>query len=145
MSARRAAIADHAARGDELPCGARRRRRSSVSARQAGVLQCAGAREPVGQAAIEERPRSWPLPVAQHDPRRPQRPGNAAANDIADHLEVLDAAVSMLPEPDAAGHREGDDSDLAERPLVVRIDAAGCSATLAQGLGEPRPGWRTPS
>ena len=34
-----------------------------------------------------------------------QRPGNAAANDIADHLEVIDAAVATLPEPDAAGAR----------------------------------------
>ncbi len=61
-----------------------------------------------------------------------QRPGNAAANDIADHLEVIDAAVAALPGPDAAGHRPG--GDLVERPLVVRIDAAGCSPTLAAEL-----------
>ncbi len=61
-----------------------------------------------------------------------QRPGNAAANDIADHLEVIDAAVAALPGPDAAGHRPG--GDLVERPLVVRVDAAGCSPTLAAEL-----------
>ena len=60
-----------------------------------------------------------------------QRPGNAAANDIADHLEVIDAAVGTLPEPDAVGHREGDSGSLVERPLVVRIVAAGCSPRLA--------------
>ena len=70
-----------------------------------------------------------------------QRAGNAAANDIADHLEVIDAAVSMLPEPDAAGHREGDDKSLAQRRLVVRIDAAGCSAKLAKGLRDRNIGF----
>ncbi len=70
-----------------------------------------------------------------------QRPGNAAANDIADHLEVLDAAVAMLPEPDASGHREGDDDDLVQRRLMVRIDAAGCSATLAKGLRDRNIGF----
>ena len=70
-----------------------------------------------------------------------QRPGNAAANDIADHLEVIDGAVSMLPEPDAAGHRPGDDSELAQRSLVVRIDAAGCSAKLAKALRDRNIGF----
>ena len=62
------------------------------------------------------------------------RPGNAAANDIADHLEVIDGAVSALAERDAAGHREGDDARLVRRPLAVRLDSAGCSARLAVGL-----------
>ncbi|WP_423919236.1 IS1380 family transposase [Candidatus Poriferisodalis sp.] len=70
-----------------------------------------------------------------------QRPGNAAANHIADHLEVLDAAVQTLPEADAAGHREGDDPDLVGRPLVVRIDTGGCSATLAEGLAKRNIGF----
>lgn len=69
------------------------------------------------------------------------RPGNAAANDIADHLCVLDAAVAMLPAADAAGHREGDDEGLAQRPLVVRIDAAGCSPKLALSLRERNIGY----
>ena len=70
-----------------------------------------------------------------------QRPGNAAANDIADHLEVIDAAVAMLPEADASGHSEGDYDDLVQRPLMVRIDAAGCSATLAKGLRDRNIGF----
>lgn len=62
------------------------------------------------------------------------RPGNAGANNIADHLEVIDAAVGALPESDAAGHLEHDDAGLVQRGLVVRIDSAGCSAKLAGGL-----------
>ena len=62
------------------------------------------------------------------------RPGNAAANSIADHLEVIDNAVGVLPEADAAGHRLGDSEELVRRPLVARIDAAGCSAKIAEGL-----------
>ena len=69
------------------------------------------------------------------------RSGNAAANDIADHLEIIDAAVGALPVPDAAGHREGDHKSLAQRRLVVRIDAAGCSATLAKGLRDRNIGF----
>ncbi len=60
------------------------------------------------------------------------RPGNAAANDIADHIEVLDAAVSVLPAADAAGHRAGDDAALGGRELVLRVDAGGCSARIAE-------------
>ena len=59
------------------------------------------------------------------------RPGNAAANDIADHIEVLDAAISVLPDADAAGHREGDDAALVGREMVLRVDAGGCSARIA--------------
>ena len=70
-----------------------------------------------------------------------QRPGNAAANDIADHLEVIDAAVSALPEADAAGHKDGDVKSLAQRPMLVRIDSAGCSATLAAGLADRNIGY----
>ncbi|MCP3939250.1 MAG: IS1380 family transposase [Actinomycetia bacterium] len=56
------------------------------------------------------------------------RPGNATANDIADHVEVLDQAIGGLPEPIAAGHRCGDNEDLVQRRVRVRTDAAGCTA-----------------
>ena len=69
------------------------------------------------------------------------RAGNAAANDIADHLEVIDAAVAVLPETDAAGHREHDGDKEVERPVVVRIDAAGCSPTLAAALSDRNIGY----
>lgn len=55
------------------------------------------------------------------------RPGNAGANDIADHVGVLDAAVAGLPEQIAAGHRLGDDPALVRRALQVRVDSAGCT------------------
>ena len=41
-----------------------------------------------------------------------------------------------LHETDAAGHRDGDDSSLVQRPLVMRIDAAGCSPRLAAALAD---------
>ncbi len=56
------------------------------------------------------------------------RPGNATANNIADHVEVLDQAIAGLPEPIAAGHRWGDDKDLVQRSVRVRTDSAGCTA-----------------
>lgn len=59
------------------------------------------------------------------------RPGNATANDIADQLAVLDAAIAQLPVEVAAGHRVGDDAGLARRAVIVRADSAGCSARLA--------------
>ena len=42
------------------------------------------------------------------------RPGNAAANDAADNLEVLDDAITQLPADVAAGHCV--DDDLGEVP-----------------------------
>ncbi len=55
------------------------------------------------------------------------RPGNAGANNIADHVAVLDQAVGQLPEEIAAGHHQGDDPALVRRPLQVRTDSAGCT------------------
>ena len=78
-----------------------------------------------------------------------QRPGNAAANDISDHLEVIDAAVSVLPEADAAGHRGGDYEALVRRRLVVRIDGRCQVFCVRRGGGHVRRvgvavgiGWR---
>jgi len=56
------------------------------------------------------------------------RPGNAGANNIADHVCVLDEAISQLPEGIAAGHRFGDDPGLVRRAVQVRTDSAGCTA-----------------
>src|SRR6185437_4135763 len=53
--------------------------------------------------------------------------GNAGANTVADHLEVLDAAIAQLPAEAAAGHRLGDDADLVSRRVIVRTDSAGCN------------------
>lgn len=61
------------------------------------------------------------------------RPGNAAANDTADHLAVLDDAISQLPAEVAAGHQPGDPAELAGRPVVVRTDSAGCTHGFVAG------------
>ena len=53
------------------------------------------------------------------------RPGNAGANDIADHVDVLDQAIAGLPDEVAAGHRPGDDPGLVGRRVRVRTDSAG--------------------
>ena len=42
------------------------------------------------------------------------RSGNAAANNIADHVEVLDGAVGALPERIGVGHVPGDDPGVGE-------------------------------
>ena len=63
-----------------------------------------------------------------------QRPGNAAANHISDHLKVLDGAIAQLPAAVASGHQAGDDAASAHREIWLRVDAAGCSKNLAQGL-----------
>ena len=55
------------------------------------------------------------------------RPGNAGANTITDHVEVLDQAIDGLPEAIAAGHRRGNDTDLVQRAVRVRTDSAGCT------------------
>ena len=42
------------------------------------------------------------------------RPGNAGANTVADHVIVLDQAIAQLPVAIAAGHRAGDDAQMAK-------------------------------
>lgn len=56
------------------------------------------------------------------------RPGNAAANSIADHVRVLDAAIAQLPTHIAVGHRPDDAPTLVQRAVRVRTDSAGCTA-----------------
>ncbi len=55
------------------------------------------------------------------------RPGNAGANNITDHVAVLDAAIAQLPDEAAVGHRPGDDPSLVRRAVQVRVDSAGCT------------------
>jgi hypothetical protein len=61
------------------------------------------------------------------------RPGNAAANNAADHLAVLDDAIAQLPAAVAAGHRGGDPAVEVKRAVVVRADSAGCTAEFVAG------------
>jgi hypothetical protein len=61
------------------------------------------------------------------------RPGNAGANTVADRLTVLDQAIAGLPAEIAAGHRPGDDAEVARRAVVVRTDSAGCTKGFVAG------------
>jgi hypothetical protein len=69
------------------------------------------------------------------------RPGNAAANNIADHLAVLDHAIGQLPEHVATGHRVGDEAGLVERPVVVRTDSAGNTNGFVSGCRDRNVGF----
>jgi hypothetical protein len=61
------------------------------------------------------------------------RLGNATANDAADQLTVIDAAIAQLPAAHRAGHRVGDDPGEVEHRLVVRADTAGAVAAVVHG------------
>lgn len=61
------------------------------------------------------------------------RPGKAGANAVADHLEVLDAALAQLPAAVAGGHRVGDDLPGATRQVIARTDSAGCTTGFVTG------------
>jgi Transposase DDE domain group 1 len=69
------------------------------------------------------------------------RPGNAAANDAADHLAVLDAAIGQLPVECAAGHHVGDDATMVRRPVMVRADSAGATRAFVHGCRDRHVGF----
>ena len=64
------------------------------------------------------------------------RPGNAGSNDTADHLELLDRALAVLPADYRAGHEPGDDRSLVRHHIVLRADSAGATHGLVAGLVE---------
>jgi hypothetical protein len=55
------------------------------------------------------------------------RPGNAGANNAADHICVLDAAIAQLPKEWRGGHEEGSAPEEVVHPILVRADSAGAS------------------
>ena len=55
------------------------------------------------------------------------RPGNAGANDADDHVELLDRALSALPDEYQVGHSAGDHKDWVAHPILVRADSAGAT------------------
>lgn len=69
------------------------------------------------------------------------RPGNAGANNLADHISVLDDALGQLPSAIAAGHRRGDDPATVERGVRVRADSAGCSTRFAEACRDRNVGF----
>ena len=69
------------------------------------------------------------------------RPGNAAANNIVDHLAVLDNAINQLPTDIATGHRAGDLVSQVTRAVVVRTDSAGCTTGFITGCHQRNIGF----
>lgn len=69
------------------------------------------------------------------------RPGNAGANNAADHLSVLDESIAQLPAEIAAGHQPGDDLALVSRPVMVRADSAGCTRAFINGCHKRNIGF----
>jgi hypothetical protein len=61
------------------------------------------------------------------------RPGNAGANTVTDHLDLLDQAIGQLPTTIASGHRVGDTADVVARRVQVRADSAGCTEGFVKG------------
>lgn len=61
------------------------------------------------------------------------RPGNAAANNAADHLAVLDEAIAQLPTTVDAGHHVDDPAAEVSRAVMVRTDSAGATAGFVAG------------
>jgi hypothetical protein len=64
------------------------------------------------------------------------RPGNAGANNSADHVELLDLAIAALPVRYRQGHMPGDTCDQVEVPLLIRADSAGASHGLVEVILE---------
>ena len=60
------------------------------------------------------------------------RASEAAAGSIADHICVLDSAMGMLREPNAADCRPGDAKGLVRRPMPVGIDVASSLMRIAE-------------
>jgi hypothetical protein len=62
------------------------------------------------------------------------RPGNSGANDADDHVELLDRALSGLPEEYQVGHFADDDSALVTHPILVRADSAGATHDFVEAI-----------
>ena len=68
------------------------------------------------------------------------RSGNAGANNAADHVKMLDAALAQLPPAWRAGHAPGDHRDRVLHPILARADSAGAThgfvdALVARNIG----------
>jgi len=71
------------------------------------------------------------------------RPGNAGSNTAADHVRVLDEAISQLPDDVQAGHHVGEDASLVQREVVCRTDSGGTTAAFTAALRARNIGFFT--
>ena len=71
------------------------------------------------------------------------RPGNAGSNTAADHVRVLDEAISQLPDDVQAGHHVGEDASLVRREVVCRTDSGGTTAAFTAALRARNIGFFT--
>ena len=62
------------------------------------------------------------------------RPGNATANDAADHAKVLDEALAQLPRSYREGHFPGDVAADVTHRVLVRTDSAGSVLGFVRAL-----------
>jgi hypothetical protein len=69
------------------------------------------------------------------------RPGNAGANKVEDHLQLLDRAIAAVPVVFQSGHRPGDDPGLVRRQLTARADSAGWTEGFVGGCRERNLGF----
>ncbi|MGD0985927.1 MAG: transposase [Acidimicrobiales bacterium] len=71
------------------------------------------------------------------------RPGNAGSNTAADHVRVLDEAISQLPDDVQAGHHVGENASLVRREVVCRTDSGGTTAAFTTALRARNIGFFT--
>jgi hypothetical protein len=69
------------------------------------------------------------------------RAGNAGANDVDDHIWVLDEAITQMPALFQEGHHPGDDPALVRRDLTARADSAGCTHGFVDACRERNVGF----
>jgi hypothetical protein len=62
------------------------------------------------------------------------RSGNAGANDADDHVDLLDQALSGLPDGYQVGHFDGDHEALVVHPILVRADSAGATHRFVEAV-----------
>ena len=71
------------------------------------------------------------------------RPGNAGSNTAADHVRVLDEAISQLPDDVQAGHHVAENASLVQREVVCRTDSGGTTAAFTAALRARNIGFFT--
>ena len=62
------------------------------------------------------------------------RPGNAGANNAADHIRLLDDAIASLPAKCQAGHNRHDHAADVTVPILARADSAGATHDFVDAL-----------